>query len=48
MFLMVFVKSIYMIIYSFQKVVPGLLMVIKFGHHMLELTPINSPFGLDI
>ena len=34
MFLMVFLKSIYMIIYSFRKVVPGLLMVIKFGHEI--------------
>ena len=45
---MVFLKSIYMITYSFRKAVPGLLMVTKFGHHMLELTSINSPFGLGI
>ena len=46
--LMVFLQSIYMITYSFRKVVPGLLIVTKFGHHMLELTSINSPFGLGI
>ena len=37
-----------MIIYSFRKVLPGLLMVTKFGHHVLELTSINSPFGLGV
>lgn len=35
-----------MITECLRQVIPGQLMVTKFGHHVLELTSVNFPPGL--